>query len=39
MTSLKRSDFGLGKFVPQVADEIQIHIISQAVDAKAYADT
>jgi polyisoprenoid-binding protein YceI len=38
MTSLKRSDFGLGKFVPQVADEIQIHITSQAVDAKAYAE-
>ena len=38
MTSLKRSDFGLGKFVPQVADEIQIHIISQAVDAKANAE-
>jgi polyisoprenoid-binding protein YceI len=38
MTSLKRSDFGLGKFVPQVADEIQIHITSQAVDAKANAE-
>ena len=36
--SLKRSDFGLGKFVPQVADEIQIHITSQAVDAKANAE-
>jgi polyisoprenoid-binding protein YceI len=38
MTTLKRSDFGLGKFVPQVSDEIQMHIISQAVEAKAYAD-
>jgi polyisoprenoid-binding protein YceI len=38
MTTLKRSDFGLGKFVPQVSDEIQMHIISQAVDAKAYAE-
>lgn len=37
-TSLKRSDFGLGKYVPQVGDEIQLHIISQAVEAKAYAE-
>lgn len=35
--SLNRSDFGLGKFVPQVSDEIHLQIISQAVDAKAYA--
>jgi polyisoprenoid-binding protein YceI len=35
---LKRSDFGLGKYVPQVGDEIQMHIISQAADAKAYAE-
>jgi polyisoprenoid-binding protein YceI len=37
-TSLRRSDFGLGKYVPQVSDEIQMHIISQAVEAKAYAE-
>jgi len=37
-TTLKRSDFGLGKFVPQVSDEIQMHITSQAVEAKAYAE-
>ena len=37
-TVLKRSDFGLGKFVPQVSDEIQLRIISQAVDAKANAE-
>ena len=37
-TTLKRSEFGLGKFVPQVSDEIPVHIISQAVDAKAYAE-
>ncbi|MDR3388220.1 MAG: YceI family protein [Rudaea sp.] len=36
--TLKRSDFGLGKFVPQVSDEIQMHITSQAVEAKAYAE-
>jgi polyisoprenoid-binding protein YceI len=37
-TTLKRSDFGLGKYVPQVSDEIQMHITSQAVEAKAYAE-
>lgn len=37
-TTLKRSEFGLGKFVPQVSDEVPLHIISQAVDAKAYAE-
>jgi polyisoprenoid-binding protein YceI len=37
-TTLKRSDFGLGKYVPQVGDEIQMHVISQAVEAKAYAE-
>ncbi len=35
---LKRSDFGLGKFVPQVSDEIRMDINAQAVDAKAYAE-
>jgi polyisoprenoid-binding protein YceI len=38
MTSLKRSDFGLGKYVSQVGDEIRLHITSQAVEAKAYAE-
>jgi polyisoprenoid-binding protein YceI len=36
-TMLKRSDFGIGKFIPQVSDEISIHITSQAVDAKTYS--
>jgi polyisoprenoid-binding protein YceI len=36
-TTLRRSDFGLGAYVPQVGDEIQMRIISQAVDAKAHA--
>lgn len=35
--TLKRSDFGLGRYVPQVGDEIQLHLTSQAVEAKAYA--
>ena len=38
LTTLKRSDFGLGKYVPQVADEIQMRIIIQAVEAKPYAE-
>ena len=38
MTTLKRSDFGLGRFVPQVSDEIEIHLICQAAEAKAYAE-
>jgi polyisoprenoid-binding protein YceI len=38
MTTLMRSDFGLGRYVPQVSDEIRIHLICQAVDAKAYAE-
>ena len=38
MTTLKRSEFGLGAYVPQVGDEIELHIICQAVDAKAYAE-
>jgi hypothetical protein len=28
---------GLGKYVPQVSDEIEMRFISQAVEAKAYA--
>jgi len=38
MATLQRSDFGLGKYVPQVSDEIQMQIIVQAVEAKPYAD-
>ncbi|HWX27112.1 MAG TPA: YceI family protein [Steroidobacteraceae bacterium] len=37
-TTLKRSDFGLGKYVPQVGDEVEMHIIVQAVDAAANAE-
>lgn len=38
-TTLKRSDFGLGRFVPQVGDEIAVRLTSQAVEAKAYAES
>jgi polyisoprenoid-binding protein YceI len=34
---LKRSDFGLGAFVPQVGDEIVLTITTQGAEAKAYA--
>lgn len=37
-TTLKRSDFGLGKFVPQVSDAIPMHVIAQAVESKALAE-
>jgi polyisoprenoid-binding protein YceI len=37
-TALKRSDFGLGAYVPQVGDEIQVRLVSQAVEAKAHAE-
>ena len=37
-TTLNRSDFGLGRYVPQVSDAIQMHITSQAVEAKPYAE-
>lgn len=36
-TMLKRSDFGLGRYVPQVGDEIEMRIITQGVEAKSYA--
>jgi hypothetical protein len=35
---LKRSDFGLGAFVPQVSDEIRLQLSSQGVEAKGYAE-
>lgn len=34
---LKRSDFGLGLYVPQVSDEIRLHITTEAAEAKGYA--
>jgi polyisoprenoid-binding protein YceI len=35
-TTLKRSDFGLGLYVPQVSDEVSIHITCQGDEAKGY---
>jgi polyisoprenoid-binding protein YceI len=36
MATLKRSDFGLGLYVPQVRDEIRIHITAEAAEKNAY---
>src|SRR5918994_7573721 len=36
--TIKRSDFGLGAYVPQVGDEIRMQITSQGVEAKGYAE-
>jgi polyisoprenoid-binding protein YceI len=36
MAMLKRSDFGLGLYVPQVSDEIRIHITAEAAEKNAY---
>jgi polyisoprenoid-binding protein YceI len=35
-TTIKRSDFGLGAYVPQVSDAIQIELTTQGAEAKAY---
>ena len=35
--TLKRSDFGLGAYVPQVGDEIQLLVTTQAAESKAQA--
>ena len=34
--TLNRSDFGLGLYVPQVSDEIRIHITAEAAEKNAY---
>lgn len=36
-TTLKRSDFGLGLYVPQVSDDVSVHLTVQADEAKGYA--
>jgi polyisoprenoid-binding protein YceI len=36
MATLKRSDFGLGLYVPQVSDEVQVHITAEAAEKSAY---
>ena len=36
MATLKRSDFDLGLYVPQVSDEVRIHITVEAAEKNAY---
>jgi polyisoprenoid-binding protein YceI len=35
-TTIKRSDFGVGAYVPNVSDEIKIHITTEALESGAY---
>jgi len=35
--TVKRSEFGITKYIPGVSDDIKIHITTEAIDAKAYA--
>jgi len=37
-TTLKRSDFGLGRFAPQVSDAVELRITCQGAESKAYAE-
>jgi polyisoprenoid-binding protein YceI len=37
-TTIKRSDFGITKYVPMVSDDITLRITTEAIDAKAYAE-
>lgn len=37
-TSIKRSDFGLGKYVPEVGDDVDIQIVCQAAESAAYTE-
>jgi polyisoprenoid-binding protein YceI len=35
--TIKRSDFGIAKYVPAVADEVKIRIVTETIEAKAFA--
>lgn len=35
--TIKRSDFGIKTYLPMVADEVKLHIVAEAVEAKAFA--
>ena len=37
--TIKRSEFGITRYVPMVSDDIKLHITSEAIDAKAYAES
>jgi polyisoprenoid-binding protein YceI len=36
-TTLKRSEFGITTYLPMAGDEIKIHVVAEAVEAKAFA--
>ena len=36
--TIKRSDWGIGKYAPMVSDEISIRITTEAVESKAWAE-
>ncbi|MBB3227790.1 polyisoprenoid-binding protein YceI [Luteibacter sp. Sphag1AF] len=36
VASIKRSDFGMGAYVPNVSDEIKIRITTEAIESEAY---
>lgn len=38
VTTIKRSEFGIGKYVPKVSDEVQIRITTEAVVPKPEAE-
>jgi polyisoprenoid-binding protein YceI len=35
--TIKRSDFGVAKYVPAVGDDVNIHIVTEAIESKAFA--
>lgn len=35
--TIKRTDFGIKTYLPMVADEVKLHIVAEAVEAKAFA--
>jgi polyisoprenoid-binding protein YceI len=35
--TIKRSDFGVTKYVPAVGDDVKIHIVTEAIESKAFA--
>jgi polyisoprenoid-binding protein YceI len=36
-TTITRSDFGITKYLPNVADEVKIHVVTEAIEAKSFA--
>jgi polyisoprenoid-binding protein YceI len=36
-TTLKRSEFGITTYLPMAGDEVKIHVVAEAVEAKAFA--